>query len=218
MTPARSLRTIFAPAIFALTVMIAGVAFNAPAFAKDEAAEAFVNDVSQRAIAIISDKSATTATREKEFGELLDEKADMKKIAAFALGQYVRLPTDEQKAQYLDLVRKFIVKVYVTRLSDYHNEKLEITNSQTKGSNQALVDSQINFTNGREPVKVIWWLIKDKDGNYKIFDVNVVGIWLAQEQRSAFTSVIANHNDNFNALLDHLKSQIMTAATAAKSN
>ena len=107
------------------------------------------------------------------------------------------------------------MKVYVTRLSDYHNEKLVITNSQTKGTNQALVDSQINFTNGREPVKVTWWLIKEKSGDYKIFDVNVVGIWLAQEQRSAFTSVIANHNDNFNALLDHLKSQIVTAA---KSN
>ena len=217
MIPLRSLRTTLAPAIFVMTILIASLTFNASAFAKDEAAEAFVNDVSQRAIAIISDKSATSADREKEFGELLDEKADMKKIAAFALGQYVRLPTDEQKSEYLDLVRKFIVKVYVTRLSDYHNEKLEITGSQTKGSNQALVDSQINFTNGREPVTVTWWLVKGKDGDYKIFDVNVVGIWLAQEQRSAFTSVIANHNDNFNALLDHLKSQIMTAATA-KSN
>ena len=214
MTPLRSLRTTLAPAIFTLTILIAGLSFNAPAFAKDEAAEAFVNKISTRAIDIISDKTTTSADRENAFGELLDETADMKKIAAFALGQYVRLPTDEQKSEYLNLVRKFIVKVYVTRLSDYHNEKLVITGSQTKGSNQALVDSQINFTNGREPVTVTWWLIKGKDGDYKIFDVNVVGIWLAQEQRSAFTSVIANHNDNFNALLDHLRSQIMTAATA----
>ena len=217
MIPLRSLRTILAPAIFLSTILIAGLSFNAPAFAKDEAAEAFVNDISQRAIAIISDKSATTSDREKEFGKLLDEKADMRKIAAFALGQYVRLPTDEQKSEYLDLVRNFIVKVYVTRLSDYHNEKLVITGSQTKGKNQALVDSQINFTNGRDPVTITWWLIKDKSGDYKIFDVNVVGIWLAQEQRSAFTSVISNHNHNFNALLDHLKSQITTTA-AAKSN
>jgi len=211
MTFARSLRTLLAPAIFIMTITIASISFNAPALAKDEAAEAFVNDVAQRAIAIISDKSATSSDREKEFGELLDEKANMRKIAAFALGQYARLPTDEQKSEYLNLVRNFIVKVYVTRLSDYHNEKLEVTGSQSKGANQALVDSQINFTNGREPVKVTWWLVKDDSGNYKIFDVNVVGIWLAQEQRSAFTSVIANHNDDFNALLEHLKTQIVTA-------
>jgi phospholipid transport system substrate-binding protein len=135
----------------------------------------------------------------------------MPKIAGFALGQYIRLPTPEQKTEYLGLVRDFVVKVYVTRLSDYHNEKLVITGSKAKGDNQAIVDSQINFTNGREPVKVTWWLVKDGSGAYKIFDVNVVGIWLAQEQRSSFTSVIANHGGDFNALLEHLKQQVAAA-------
>jgi len=69
------------------------------------------------------------------------------------------------------------------------------------------VQSEIRFTNGREPVSVDWWLIK-KDGGYKIFDVNVVGVWLAQEQRSAFTSVIRNNGGNFDALLAHLSTQI----------
>jgi len=101
-----------------------------------------------------------------------------------------------------------VVKVYVTRLTDYHNEKLVITSSKAKGTKEAIVESQINFTNGREPVKVTWWLIKDASGSYKIFDLNVVGIWLAQEQRSSFTSVISNNKDDFNALLTHLKSQI----------
>ena len=100
----------------------------------------------------------------------------------------------------------------VPRLSDYNNEKLVITSAKPKGSNQAIVESQINFTNGREPVKVTWWLVKDASGAYKIFDVNVVGIWLAQEQRSSFTSVIANNGDNFDALLGHLRQQIQTAA------
>lgn len=212
MISARSLQKFLVPASFVAAIAIASFSFNTAAFAKEEAAEAFVNDISQHAIKIISDKSATNSDTEKKFGQLLDDKADMKKIAAFALGQYVRLPTTEQKSEYLDLVHKFIVKVYVTRLSDYHNEKLVITGSQAKGANQALVESQINFTNGREPVKVTWWLIKEKSGEYKIFDVNVVGIWLAQEQRSTFTSVIANHNDDFNALLNHLKAQIVTAA------
>src|SRR5690606_22460307 len=178
-------------AFVAATSLLAG---NTPAFAAgDQAAEAFVTKVSERAIDIISDKSSSQSEREAAFGKLLDETADMPRIAAFALGQYLRLPTAEQKNEYLKLVRAFVVKVYVTRLSDYHNEKLVITGSKPKGDKQALVDSQINFTNGREPVKVTWWLVKDANGDYKIFDVNVVGIWLAQEQRSSFSSVIANH-------------------------
>ena len=33
-------------------------------------------------------------------------------------------------------------------------------------------------------------------------------IWMAQEQRSSFISVIRNNNGNFGALLGHIESQI----------
>ena len=188
--------------------LVAGVA-QASASTGD-AARAFVEDVSKRAIDIISDKGASKAEREAQFGKLLDETADMDRIAAFALGQYLRTPTPEQKTEYLSLVKTFIVKVYVTRLSDYNDEKLDILSAKTKGDKQAIVQSEIKFTNGREPVTVDWWLIKN-DGDFKIFDVNVVGIWLAQEQRSTFTSVIRNNGGDFNALLDHLRKQINKA-------
>ncbi|PKQ01923.1 MAG: hypothetical protein CVT73_20935 [Alphaproteobacteria bacterium HGW-Alphaproteobacteria-12] len=185
--------------------LIAGVA-QASASTGD-AAKAFVEDVSKRAIDIISDKNTSKAEREAQFAKLLDETADMDRIAAFALGQYLRTPTPEQKAEYLGLVKTFIVKVYVTRLSDYNDEKLDILGAKEKGDKQAIVQSEIRFTNGREPVTVDWWLIKN-DGDFKIFDVNVVGIWLAQEQRSTFTSVIRNNGGDFNALLGHLRQQI----------
>lgn len=170
-------------------------------------AKAFVESVSKQAIDIISDKNASKAERESEFRALLNQNADMDRIAAFALGQYLRTPTPEQKAEYRELVETFIVKVYVTRLSDYNDEKLDILGAKTKGDAQAIVNSEIKFTNGREPVTVDWWLIK-KDGGFKIFDVNVVGVWLAQEQRSTFTSVIRNNGGDFNALIAHLRKQI----------
>lgn len=191
-----------------LALCMALVASAAQAAASTgDAAKAFVEEVSARAIDIISDKTTTKTEREAQFAQLLDEKADMERIAAFALGQYLRTPTPEQKAEYLKLVREFIVKVYVTRLSDYNDEKLDILGAKTKGDKQAIVQSEIKFTNGREPVTVDWWLIKN-DGDFKIFDVNVVGVWLAQEQRSTFTSVIRNNGGDFNALLDHLRKQI----------
>ncbi|MFA7638252.1 MAG: ABC transporter substrate-binding protein [Parvibaculum sp.] len=178
-----------------------------PASASTDEAKAFVGTVSEKAIAIISDKDASKAKRESDFRALLAENADMDRIAAFALGQYLRTPNDAQREEYRQLVETFIVKVYVTRLTDYNDEKLTILGARERGENQAIVQSEIRFTNGREPVSVDWWLIK-KDGGYKIFDVNVVGVWLAQEQRSAFTSVIRNNGGNFDALLTHLRSQI----------
>ena len=195
-------KAFFAPFVLGLALMAAPA--NA---AIEEEATSFVDSVSKQAIDIISDKNVSKAEREEEFRALLAKNADMDKIAAFALGQYLRTPTPEQKAEYRELVETFIVKVYVTRLSDYNDEKLDILGAKTKGNAQAIVKSEIKFTNGREPVTVDWWLIKDGD-SFKIFDVNVVGVWLAQEQRSTFTTVIRNNGGDFNALLGHLRKQI----------
>ncbi|MBI1261178.1 MAG: hypothetical protein GC184_05595 [Rhizobiales bacterium] len=184
--------------------------------ADNEAAKAFVSETSEQALAIIGDKSIDQSTREAQFTALLRAKADLNRIAGFALGQFIRLPTPEQKTEYLKLVENFIVKVYLTRLADYTDQKLTILSSTDKGAKEVIVKSRIEFTSGREPVTVDWWLIKEGD-SFRIFDVNVVGIWLAQEQRSTFTSVINSHNGDFNALLDHLKAQIAKADTSGST-
>lgn len=196
------------PARFlAVPLLLCFALAGAPAQASTEEAIAFVETVSEQAIAIISDKSASPQEREAAFRSLLNDNADMDRIAAFALGQYMRTPDDAQRTEYRDLVENFIVKVYVTRLTDYNDEKLTILGARERGESQAIVQSEIRFTTGRQPVSVDWWLVRKGDG-YKIFDVNVVGVWLAQEQRSAFTSVIRNNGGNFNALLKHLRAQI----------
>ncbi|MEX0839867.1 MAG: ABC transporter substrate-binding protein [Parvibaculum sp.] len=205
--PARaSMRILFAPLVFCAALTLALFNTAGPAHAADDP-KAFVSDVSERAIAIISDSAASMKQREDAFRDLLRETADLDRIAAFALGQYLRTPGEAQRNEYRKLVETFIVKVYVTRLSDYNDEKLDVLSAQMRGDNQAIVKSEIRFTNGREPVTVDWWLVKSGDG-YKIFDVNVVGIWLAQEQRSTFSSVIRNNGGNFDSLLEHLRAQI----------
>lgn len=218
MTPHSFMRSAVAPIAFSFALFATIVSASAPASAaadRDPAAEKFVTSISQQAIAIISDKSLDRTAREAAFGKLLDDNSDMQKIAVFCLGQFRAKPDSAQRTEYLSLFHNFVTKVYVTRLSDYHNETVTVTGSgPAKGG--AMVDSKINFTSGREPVVIKWWLFKNGD-NYKVFDVNVAGIWLAQEQRSAFTSVINNHGGDFGALLQHLKTQIANAETGKTS-
>ena len=194
--------------ILAAAWLIATAFMIAPASAgADPEAEAFIDNIASRAIEILSDKSLTAEAREEEFRTLLEANAELDRIGVFALGQYARTTTPEERKQYLQLVREFIVKIYLSRLSDYSNEKFVVLDSIPKGSKEVIVSSRIEFTNGREPVPVEWRLTK---GNgYKVFDVKVVGIWMAQEQRDTFTSVIRNNNGNFQALLDHIQRQIV---------
>lgn len=198
-----------ATAALALGIALAGMLAGTPARADNQKAIKFVEDLGADAIDVISDKSAGKPAMEEKFKTLLQENADLKKIAAFSLGRYVRTPDREQKAEYLKLFETFIVKVYVTRLSDYNDEKFDVTGAQEKGSKgrEVIVSSQIRFNNGRPPVDVKWWILREDDG-FKVFDVNVAGIWLAQEQRDQFTSILNNNNGDFSALLSHLKEKI----------
>lgn len=195
-------------------MLVALTAFTSvPANAGDDAAEAFINGLASEAMAILSQPNITPADREAAFRLLFAGNMDIPRIGTFALGQYARTPTPEQKSEYLALVEDFIVKVYANRLSGYDNQTFAITGSQPKGSSgkEVIVSSKIEFADGRDDVPVEWWLLKS--GNtYKVFDVKVVGIWMAQEQRSSFISVIRNNNGDFSHLLKHLQNQIEQAS------
>ncbi|PCJ71969.1 MAG: hypothetical protein COA62_05290 [Rhodobiaceae bacterium] len=197
-------------AIIALSLVVGALALTGPANAqRNEAAESFVNKLASEAIEILGRESLSPVDREAAFRMLFVGNMDVPRIGAFALGQYVRTPTSEQKVEYLRLVEDFIVKVYATRLSDYTNQVFNILSSQPKGNRgtEIIVTSQIEFKTGRAPVPVEWWLLRDGD-SFKVFDVKVVGIWMAQEQRSSFISVIRNNNGDFNALLTHIEERI----------
>jgi len=205
----------------AAAIALISVAMIAPpaSAARDEEAEIFVGNIASQAIEILGREGFTAEELETAFRALFVGNMDIPRIGIFALGQYARTPTAEQKTEYLKLVEEFIVKVYATRLSDYTDQKFAILSSQPKGNKgkEVIVASQIEFATGRAPVPVEWWLLKTDDG-FKVFDVKVLGIWMAQEQRSSFISVIRNHNGKFSALLTHIEDQInqTTADTDVK--
>ncbi len=188
-------------ALFALT--LAPVRANEPDLA---AAQSFVTQLADDAVAILS-SGQDRAGREAAFAELLDERANMRRIARFTLGQFGRKISKDDFATYEGLLGEFIVKVYANRLGEYSDEKVIVGKAQAKKKN-VIVASRIEFSNGREPIAIDWWLRLEKDGSLSLFDVRVLGVWMAQEQRDAFASVLKNNKGDINALLDHLRKQI----------
>ena len=174
-------------------------------------AQAFVMALADDAIEILSTEK-TRAGREAKFAALLNERANIRRIARFTLGQFGRKISKEDFASFEKLLGQFIVKVYANRLGEYSDEKVMVGKAQAKKKN-VIVESRIEFANGRDPIDIDWWLRLERDGSMTLFDVRVLGVWMAHEQRDAFASVLKNNKGDITALLDHLRKQIKADAS-----
>ena len=177
---------------------------------KSPEAEAFVMDVSNRVIDILS----YTSTTEKEdaFRTLLNEKANLKRIAAFTLGKYRRQLSPAELQEFQSLFESMITKVYANRLGTYEDQQIIVIGSEKKKKDY-LVETELRFKDGSDPIAIVWRLRQEKDGRITLFDLRVLGIWMALEQREAFLSILKNNNEDFNVLLDNLRQQIATGST-----
>ena len=182
-----------------------------PAMAeKSPEAEAFVMDVSNRVIDILS----YTSTTEKEyaFRALLNEKANLKRIAAFTLGKYRRQLSPSELQEFQSLFESMITKVYANRLGTYEDQQIIVLGSEKKKKDY-LVETELRFKDGSDPIAIVWRLRQEKDGRITLFDLRVLGIWMALEQRETFLSILKNNNEDFDVLLDNLRQQIATGST-----
>lgn len=186
-----------------------------PAFAQQEDADAakqFVTDLADEAITILRN-AENRAAREEGFHNLLTERANLRRIARFTLGQFARQVEKDEFEAFQTLLTEMIVKVYANRLAEYSDEKVIVDGVQNKKRN-FIVASHIEFANGREPIEMSWWLVKEKSGGFSLFDVNVLGVWMAQEQRDSYASVLKKNRGDMSKLLSHMRKQLNADADA----
>lgn len=160
------------------------------------AAESYVERVGRGVI------SAANAGSVARFRALLRQNADIPTIAVFSLGPYRRKLPASRRSEYYRLVEDYISGVFAAHSRELKGEDLKVTGSR-QVSDSVIVTSAFKSSDGRN-VPVIWRLVKH-GGGFKVFDVNVQGIWLATTQKTNFISVLKQHNGDFNALLAYLR-------------
>jgi len=176
--------------------IIAGVAalgVFATAAADDET-ELFVQGILDEAEPHLG--APTEKERFDGIADLVAEYVDMRRVSRFVLGQYARKLTDDQKAAYDPLFRQYATQVYQNVLSEYAGETLKVTGSVDRSTRDIIVNSKIanpapgsNFAD----IVVHWRVYRNRDGELAVVDAGADNVWLALEQRSTFTSVIANN-------------------------
>ncbi len=193
--------------VVALAVFLAAAAIGTPGPARgDESARQFMQSLGDDAIAILADEGLSAVQRENKLGRLFDRGFHLPTVSRFVLGRHWRNATQDQRQEYQQVFRDFIVKSYSKRFSSFAGEQLKITNSRAEGKHDTIVFSTIVRPEGK-PTRVSWRLRGYADG-FKIIDVIVEGVSMLITQRDEFSSVIRNSGGELDGLITLLQDKV----------
>ena len=170
--------------------------------------EDYVTYIAQETLDVLGNKNKSTDEKVENITNIFLSNLAVREISLFVLGPYRRNLDSAQKIEYINLIKRFVSEIYSIRLVSFSSGDFSILSSADNGRSGIIVKTSIQFSNDPNPTKIDWRLIKKQDGNFKIFDIRVVGIWMAQEQRSTFTSFLGKNNGNINKLMDRLEKQL----------
>ncbi len=166
----------FSVALIAIAFSIFGLL--GPAVAGSCPAESFVKSAGQA-----YDRAAASGSP-AAFASAAGRYSDLRSLSFFALGQYRKDLPKSREAEFLSLTRKFIGETLRKHGRGLSGGIVEIIDCDASGSGLTV------STRSASGKKIVFRLAK-AGGGYTVRDVNMQGVWLAQQMRSKFTSTIS---------------------------
>lgn len=182
-----------------------------------KAPEALIKEVSTDVLdAVKADKTIQAGDIRKVIA-LVDQKVlpyvNFQRMTASAVGRYWRQATPEQQKRLQDEFKLLLVRTYSGALSQVSSEQsVELKPLRAAATdNEVVVRTEIRGKG--DPIQLDYRLEKAGD-SWKIYDVNVLGVWLVENYRNSFAQEIgANGIDGLIAKM----AERNKAAAAAKS-
>ena len=153
----------------------------------------------------------TNITKEEKMDKLKSiaiKSVDIKGIGFYTLGSYRKNLSDTKKEEYNDLFRKYFLKSFASRLSDYTDPKINVLSQKKLNEKYTMVSSLLVATGKTPEVKIDWRVYTKNPDQPLIRDLIIEGLSLAKTQKEEFNSVIQSNGGDINALFLNLKNFI----------
>lgn len=178
--------------------------------------DALVQQVSEEVIQTVKSDAAIRGGDLKKIMSLVDTKVlphvNFQRMTAAAVGRYWRQATPEQQARLQAEFKTLLVRTYSGALAQVKDQSVELKPLRMKPEDtEVVVKTEVKGKG--EPIQLDYRLEKLPEG-WKIYDVNVLGIWLVENYRSSFAQEIsAKGIDGLIAKLTDMNSKAAAAKT-----
>ncbi len=189
--------------IFCLSFLVLFLSFN-NAFANSSDPKQFIQEIVDEAKEILVDSNSDKYKSDK-LSAIALATVDINGVGFYTLGSYRKDLTEEQKKKYTILFKKYFLKTFVSRLTDYSEPKIDVVSAEKKNEKYTIVSSILLATEKRAEVKIDWRVYTKDPDKPLIRDLIIEGLSLARTQKEEFSSIIESNNGDINALFSKLK-------------
>ena len=180
---------------FTIRVAALGFAlFAAAAQAQASAgAETLIRQVSTEVIDTIKADAAIQGGDMQRIVTLVDTRVmphvNFQRMTAAVVGRYWRQATPEQQKRLQEEFKTLLVRTYAGALTQVRDQTVQLKPSRNAPTdNEVVVRTEVRGKG--EPIQLDYRLEKNAD-SWKIYDVNVLGVWLVEQYRSSFAQEIS---------------------------
>jgi phospholipid transport system substrate-binding protein len=177
-----------------LQLLLCALAFAAAAPARaDTAPDELIRQVSTEVIDAVKADKAIQAGDVNRIIALVDAKVmphvNFQRMTASAVGRNWRSATPEQQKRLQEEFKTLLVRSYAGALTQVKDQTVQLRPMRANpGDAEVVVRTEIKGKG--EPVQLDYRLEKSGD-TWKIYDVNVVGVWLVEQYRTSFNQEIS---------------------------
>jgi phospholipid transport system substrate-binding protein len=198
--------------ILAITLLVVGMLSVAWA---DSAPKAVVQDVTDKVLAVLNDKSMDKSAKREKLRELIAPVFDFEAMSRSILAQDWKKASPEQQKRFIELFQKVLENTYITALETYAGQKVEYGKDEVDGR-KASVETFIIQPNGVK-TPVIYKLF-EKNGQWYGYDFVAEGISLIRNYRSSLRNIAQTKGiDGVIAEMERKAAEPPKPATAAAS-
>ena len=131
------------------------------------------------------------AEKEKKIWAIADNIFNYYELSRRTLGRDWRKLNADQQKEFVDLFSKFLANIYMGRILEYTNEKVDFTKELMFSDDKAEVQSEIVTSTKTIPINYRMIL---KDGRWEVYDVIIEGVSMVRNYRTQFRQILSKES------------------------
>lgn len=170
-------------------------------------AEKFIKNVTQEGIEELINSDVSEKEKKERFTKLFNKDLDLDFIGKFVLGRYWKIATPTQRKDFINVYRQLNIQTWSERFNEFKGKHFEFNGTEkSKSADQIFINTQVPMNEGAPAI--VKWRVKETDGRFRIVDIIIENVSLAQTARSEYTSYIKKSPTGIDGLIKNLQQKI----------